>query len=62
MSDDLKNISGSRLSKSSSGGRPLHEGWLGYQKVYQNDRLNAKCLNCFAILANTAKSRLQKHR
>lgn len=49
-------------SPSSSSGRPMHEHWIGYQKVNVNNKVAAKCINCQKTFTNTAKARLQKHR
>lgn len=43
-------------------GRPMHENWHGYKKVYVNGKVAANCLNCLKTFSNTAKSRLQTHR
>lgn len=48
--------------KSTSGGRPTHEHWEGYQRIVTDSKVSAKCLNCLKTFANTAKVRLAKHR
>lgn len=47
---------------SSLGGRPMHDHWFGYAKVYSDGKLSAKCNNCLKTFSNTAKSRMEKHR
>lgn len=50
------------MKPSTSGGRPMHEYWSGYKKVQVNGRVAAKCKFCPKTIANTAKSRMLKHR
>lgn len=49
-------------TSSAAGGRPMHDHWFGYEKVYSEGKLLAKCKNCLKTYSNTAKSRMQKHR
>lgn len=51
-----------KLSSPGAGGRPMHEHWSGYAKIYVKGKVAAKCLNCSKTLPNTAKARLAKHR
>lgn len=46
----------------SAGGRPMHESWSGFKKIYIRGNIAAKCLNCMKALTNTAQSRLLNHR
>lgn len=46
----------------SSGGRPLHEHWFGYWKVYINGRLAPKCKNCKKTFKSTERKRMANHR
>lgn len=49
-------------SSTSSGGRPMHDAWFGYEKVYVEGRVAAKCCNCFKTFGNTHQPRLLRHR
>lgn len=49
-------------SEASKVGRPMHNHWDGYKKVYINGKLHAKCFNCLNVQPNTAKVRLESHR
>lgn len=51
-----------RSNPSSTGGRPMHENWYGYEKVQVNGKHAAKCLNCLKTFPNTGKHRLEIHR
>lgn len=46
----------------SSSGRPMHENWYGYKKVYVRGKHAAECLNCSKTFPNTGKLRLKAHR
>lgn len=46
----------------SSSGRPMHEHWAGYKKLYVKEKVAAKCLNCLKTFTNTAKVRMVQHR
>lgn len=47
---------------SSLGGRPMHDHWFGFSKVYSEGKLIAKCNNCSRTFSNTSKVRMGKHR
>lgn len=47
---------------STSGGRPMHEHWYGFEKIQVSGRVAAKCKFCSKTITNTAKARLLKHR
>lgn len=47
---------------SNAGGRPMHDQWFGYERVYIDGKACAKCRNCSKTYANTHQVRLSKHR
>lgn len=47
---------------SSSGGRPMHGFWEGYEKIKENGKTIAKCLKCSTKILNTGKPRMIAHR
>lgn len=47
-------------SASGAGGRPMHEHWYGYQKIYVNQRVTAKCRNCSKVYLCIYTQTLQK--
>lgn len=49
-------------SPSSSGGRPMHDHWEGFAKVYVKGKVAAKCHLCSKTLLNSCKTRLIAHR
>lgn len=47
---------------SSSGGRPMHKHWAGFERIEVSGRIAALCKICNKTITNTAKTRLTKHR
>lgn len=57
-----KNKNKNAAVQSTSGGRPKHADWYGFESIKENGKISAKCLNCKKIFANTAKNRMAAHR
>lgn len=58
----MNNTSNEMARKSASGGRPMHDSWLGFEKNTVDGKVTARCLNCLKTLQNTHQARMSAHR
>lgn len=60
--DKLMERSQNQEEQPSTVGRPMHDHWFGFERIYVDKKVQAKCLNCEKSFANTHSTRLANHR